>query len=112
MRRKLHPDLRILSGVGQPDQRSGHEAAGQPLCYENLEIRKQLFAITQEQFKIETNDFLARSRSGTLPEPAHVAPVEICEEAGNAEKTEPEQGVVEKLYDLFGTENVEIIEEE
>ncbi|WP_279122731.1 DNA polymerase III subunit gamma/tau [Holdemania filiformis] len=81
-------------------------------CYENLEIRKQLFAITQEQFKIETNDFLARSRSGTLPEPAHVAPVEICEEAGNAEKTEPEQGVVEKLYDLFGTENVEIIEEE
>ena len=80
--------------------------------YENLEIRKQLFAITQEQFKIETNDFLARSRSGTLPEPAHVAPVEICEEAGNAEKTEPEQGVVEKLYDLFGTENVEIIEEE
>ena len=81
-------------------------------CYENLEIRKQLFAITQEQFKIETNDFLARSRSGTLPEPAHVAPVEICEEAGNTEKTEPEQGVVEKLYDLFGTENVEIIEEE
>lgn len=81
-------------------------------CYENLEIRKQLFAITQEQFKIETNDFLARSRSGTLPEPAHVAPVEICEEAGNTEKTEPEQGVVEKLYNLFGTENVEIIEEE
>ena len=81
-------------------------------CYENLEIRKQLFAITQEQFKIETNDFLARSRSGTLPEPAHVAPAEICEEAGNTEKTEPEQGVVEKLYNLFGTENVEIIEEE
>ncbi len=81
-------------------------------CYENLEIRKQVFAITQEQFKIETNDFLARSRSGTLPEPAQVAPVEICEEAGNTEKTEPEQSVVEKLYDLFGTENVEIIEEE
>lgn len=27
-------------------------------------------------------------------------------------KPQPEQGVVEKLYDLFGTENVEIIEEE
>ena len=81
-------------------------------CYESLKIKKQLFAITQEQFKIETNDFLARSRSGTLPEPAQVAPVEIDEEVGKTEKTEPEQDVVEKLYNLFGTENVEIIEEE
>ena len=81
-------------------------------CYESLKIKKQLFAITQEQFKIETNDFLARSRSGTLPEPAQVAPVEIDEEVGKTEKTEPEQDVVEKLCDLFGAENVEIIEEE
>ena len=33
-------------------------------------------------------------------------------EAGKTEKTEPEQDVVEKLCDLFGAENVEIIEEE
>ena len=49
-------------------------------CYENLEIKKQLFAITQEQFKIETDDFRIRSRNGTLPQPANVAPVEIGRE--------------------------------
>lgn len=81
-------------------------------CYENLEIKKQLFAITQEQFKIETDDFRIRSRNGTLPQPANVAPVEIGKEIKKEDVTEQEENVVDKLFDLFGAENVEIIEEE
>lgn len=81
-------------------------------CIENLNLKKHLFAIAQEQAKIDMDEFRVRLRSQTLPPPIQLDPIvaEIREVAGT--ETDENPPILEKLIDLFGEENVEIVEEE
>ena len=79
---------------------------------ENLKLKKHLFAITQEQFKAVTDNFRIRAKQNTLPQPVVLA--EVASEPVEAQ-TQPQNEqneILTKLYNLFGTENVKIMEEE
>ena len=79
---------------------------------ENLKLKKHLFAITQEQFKAVTDNFRIRAKQNTLPQP--VVLTEVASEPVEAQ-TQPQNEqneILTKLYNLFGTENVKIMEEE
>lgn len=79
---------------------------------ENLKLKKHLFAITQEQFKAVTDDFRIRAKQKMLPQPVVLA--EVASEPVEAQ-TQPkneQNEILTKLYNLFGTENVKIMEEE
>lgn len=81
-------------------------------CIENLNLKKHLFAIAQEQAKIDMDEFRVRLRSQTLPPPIQLDPIVV--ELREADETETDENppILEKLIDLFGEENVEIVEEE
>ncbi len=79
---------------------------------ENLKLKKHLFAITQEQFKAVTDNFRIRAKQNTLPQPVVLA--EVASEPVEAQ-TQPQNEqneILTKLYNLFGTKNVKIMEEE
>ena len=79
---------------------------------ENLKLKKHLFAITQEQFKAVTDNFRIRAKQNTLPQPVVLA--EVASEPVEAQ-TQPkneQNEILTKLYNLFGIENVKIMEEE
>ena len=81
-------------------------------CHECLGLDKHVFAINQEQFNRETADFMERSRNGTLPAPVQLDPVNIESIENTTESDEQEVNVIDNVLEMFGKENVEIIEEE
>jgi len=78
----------------------------EPFLWEYLHIEKQLFVITEEMFKECTKLFIQRRAQGTLPQPVVIDPIRKKEDI----KEEVfEKSTEEKLFDLFGKENIKII---
>ncbi len=78
----------------------------EPFLWEYLHIEKQLFVITEEMFRECTKLFIQRRAQGTLPQPVVIDPIRKKEEI----KEEVfEKSTEEKLFDLFGKENIKII---
>ncbi|MBP3399323.1 MAG: DNA polymerase III subunit gamma/tau [Erysipelotrichaceae bacterium] len=77
--------------------------------YDYLKIEKQMFAITDDMFKECTKLFIQRRAAGTLPQPVVIDPVQrtVEEEIKGQQKS-----TVDQLIDIFGKENIRIIEEE
>lgn len=71
---------------------------------ENLDIDKMVFGLTEDQYKEILNLFTQKVATGTLPNPYKVNRYKI--------KKEKEIKPIDRVIDLFGLENVEIIEEE
>ncbi len=78
----------------------------EPFLCDYLKIEKQMFAVTEEMFKECTNLFRERRAQGTLPQPVLIDSVRKQNEKQEAvtEKT-----TEEKLFDLFGKENIKIV---
>ena len=68
-----------------------------------------MFAITLDMFKECTQLFIQRRKDGTLPQPVVIDPVVRQEEKQVESK---EKSTVDQLIDLFGKENITIVEEE
>ena len=78
----------------------------EPFLWEYLHIEKHLFVITEEMFRECTKLFIQRRAQGTLPQPVVIDPIRKKEEI----KEEVfEKSTEEKLFDLFGKENIKII---
>ena len=75
------------------------------LC-DYLKIEKQMFAISEEKFKECTKLFIQRRAQGTLPQPVVIDPVSKGEEIV---EIPTEKTIEDKLYDLFGKENITIV---
>lgn len=71
---------------------------------ENLDIDKMVFGLTENQYKEILDLFTQKVATGTLPNPYKVNRYKI--------KKEKEIKPIDRVIDLFGLENVEIIEEE
>ncbi len=67
-------------------------------------IDKAVAAVTEEEYRAAVDEFRSRSRSGTLPEPS------VIQRPQAAEKTEQKYDTEQAVLDLFGKENVEIID--
>ena len=81
-------------------------------CHDHLGLNKHVFAINQDQFKQETADFIERSKNGTLPPPVQLDPVNVESFTDKTESDEHEISVIDNVLEMFGAENVEIIEED
>ena len=81
----------------------------EPFLWDYLNIEKQMFAITVDMFKECTQLFIQRRAAGTLPQPVLIDPIKRSEEKQDAVK---EKSTVEQLFDLFGKENLKIVEED
>ena len=81
----------------------------EPFMWEYLKIEKQLFAITEEMFKDVTQLFIKRRAEGTLPQPVVIDPIQKQKTVTEEVK---EKSTVDQLIDLFGKENLKIVEEE
>lgn len=77
-------------------------------CHAELELNKRIFVITPDNFKKVTKLFVERRSSNTLPSPIDFSKKEETEES----KEVKEDKVLNKLEELFGKENIEIIEED
>ena len=81
----------------------------EPFLWDYLNIEKQMFAITIDMFKECTQLFIQRRAAGTLPQPVLVDPIKRNEEKQDVVK---EKSTVDQLIDLFGKENLKIVEED
>lgn len=77
-------------------------------CHAELELNKRIFVITPDNFKKVTKLFVERRSSNTLPSPIDFSKKEETEESEEVK----EDKVLNKLEELFGKENIEIIEED
>ncbi len=77
-------------------------------CKTELELDKKIFVITLDNFKKVTKMFIERRNSNTLPSPIDFSKIEGTEEP----KESKEDPVLNKLEELFGKENIEIVEED
>lgn len=75
-------------------------------CKKELDLDKQLFTITPDNFKKVTKMFIERRKSGTLPSPADLSKKESAQNP-----SEQEDPLLHKLESIFGEENIEITEE-
>lgn len=73
---------------------------------EQLNIDKMIYAISNEEFKKITSLFIEKREQQTLPEPAQIVKYK------KAVVKEKKKTSEEKLIDLFGEENISIIEED
>ena len=78
------------------------------LC-DHLKIEKQMFAVSDEMFKECTKLFIQRRAAGTLPKPVVIEPIHQVQEE---KKEVKEKSTVDQLIELFGKDNLKIIEEE
>ncbi len=78
-------------------------------CKNELNLDKRIFVITPDNFKKVTQMFLDRRNSNTLPEPFDFSKKE---EPAGIEELQKEDGVLKKLEEIFGIENIEISEED
>ena len=81
----------------------------EPFLWNYLNIEKQMFAITVDMFKECTQLFIQRRAAGTLPQPVVIDPIKRNEEKQDVVK---EKSTVDQLIDLFGKENLKIVEED
>lgn len=68
---------------------------------DTLHTDKIVFAISEQQFKDATASFICRRKENTLPEPMRIRKYD--------EQVEHEETVEDRVINLFGKENVEII---
>lgn len=80
-------------------------------CQEQLNFTKHIFAITKEQFKIDSEQFMDRYKANDLPLPAELPALQVATEI-EVEEENQKLPILDHLFKLFGKENIEIIEEE
>ncbi len=78
----------------------------EPFLWDYLKIEKQLFAVTEDMFKNCINLFKERRALGTLPQPVLID--SIRKQTENSESVTLKT-TEEKLFDLFGKENIKIV---
>ena len=70
-----------------------------------MQTDKMIYAVTAEQYLNATKLFRERMQNGTLPEPMHI------ERYHQVKEEKKEETAEERIVNLFGKEQVEIIQE-
>ena len=76
-------------------------------CLKENGLDRMPYVITEAEYRNAVEEFRNRSKAGTLPQAMPIKKYDLSETIEETEQTNPEQAV----FDLFGKENVEIIDE-
>ncbi len=94
-----HEDPEIVSELNSLD----HEEELADFAKHVFGLHRQVFAMTNSEFKETVKEFLKRQENGNLPEATVIQKKEVKEETSNTSDLET------SVLNLFGEENVEII---